>query len=138
MSIRTYRRSGSINKYWEATGEGQNSNGVRVTAAASDVTVHGVTATQAGVNGLLVDASTGGNVLLDSNTVSGRELSSVPVEKRVDGRLTVVVDRWAGVKVFGDEHGRFISCRDDQLGLVDPPFIFTAIAQPLRVRRASS
>jgi len=51
--------------------QGQNSNGVRVTTGASDVTVRGVTATGAGVNGLLVDASTGGNILLDGNTVSG-------------------------------------------------------------------
>jgi parallel beta-helix repeat protein len=51
--------------------QGQNSNGVRVTAGASAVTVHGVTATRAGINGLLVDTSTGGNILLDSNTVSG-------------------------------------------------------------------
>jgi parallel beta-helix repeat protein len=48
---------------------GQNSNGIKI-FAGSDITVHGVTATQAGVTGLLVDSSTGGNVRLDGDTVS--------------------------------------------------------------------
>jgi len=50
--------------------QGQNSNGVKI-LGGSDVTVRGVTATRAGINGLLVDTSTGGNILLDGNTVSG-------------------------------------------------------------------
>jgi len=66
----------------------------------------------------------------DCNTVPSSELSRVTVEKCVDCRLTVVVGSCrSGVKVFGDECGRSISCRDDQLRLVDSPFIFAAITK---------